>query len=101
MTNIHAIAIVTDLDISTDAAPSVSTWIVVTAAQILSDLGLAQGTARRLDVLLAASLADDNAEIEAPDAIRMPTRLNGRACKALRRALLVLGCVDPSHLCAA
>ena len=66
-----------------------------TASQILSDLDLTIGTAKKSDVILAYRLADDGGTIQAGDMLQLTRDPTKHTATSLTAALITLGCDFP------
>ena len=64
----------------------------MTASDILSDLDMTIGTARKADVILAYRLADAGGTIQAGDMLRLTSEPTKHTATSLTRALIMLGC---------
>lgn len=65
-------------------------------SEILSDLDMNLGTAKKSDVLLAYRLADDGGTIDADNMIQLTSEPTRHTTTSLTRALLMLGCQPAS-----
>jgi len=65
---------------------------MTTANEILRDLGLVLGTAKRSDVLRAYRLANDEGVIQATDMLKLTNDVNKHTTTSLTAALIMLGC---------
>ena len=64
----------------------------MTASDILSDLDMTIGTARKADVILAYRLADDGGTIQAGAMLRLTSEPTRHTTTSLTAALVMLGC---------
>jgi len=63
-------------------------------SEILSDLNMSLGTARKSDIQLAYMLADDGGILQAGDMLRLTSEPTLHTTTTLTRALHMLGCTD-------